>query len=501
MESQESFSVSGLEGFSGVNGTKEQKSDFEISEDERRTRIGTLKKAVSASNNFKHSLGKKTRTESENQSSLPIEDVRDAKELKVVDAFREELIVNDLLPVRHDDYHMMLRFLKARNYDIKKAKHMWIQMLQWRENFGTDTIIEDFEFKELNEVLQYYAQGYHSVDKEGRPIYIEKLGELDPNKLMKVTTLDRLVKYHVQEFEKTLAIKFPACSIAAKRHIDSTTTILDVQGVGLKNVSKPAREVILHLQKIDNDNYPETLCRMLIVNAGPAFKLLWNTIKPFLDPKTASKIHVLGSKYQCKLLEIIDASELPEFLGGSCTCVDQGGCLRSDKGPWRDSGIFKMIKKIEAQQLDQEATTADRRITGDEKPYYQMIKSGGTYAESGSEAEEITSPKATRKHPDPRLTPIIEEDVRNKCSFKSPMLQEAHFLCQEGKYLCPDFVVRFGQLFWPSLCPYLIYYIHWHARNSPLQTLVSPRQIPHLSCRDWVPQCICPVAWMHWKQN
>ncbi|KAJ8762200.1 hypothetical protein K2173_007356 [Erythroxylum novogranatense] len=80
--------------------------------------------------------------------------------------------------------------------------------------------MEDFNFNELDEVRKYYPQAYHGVDKDGRPIYIERLGKMDPNKLLQ----------------------------------------------GLKNFTKSARELVMRLQKIDGDNYPETSSAMISVN-------------------------------------------------------------------------------------------------------------------------------------------------------------------------------------------------------------------------------------------
>ncbi|KAK4780415.1 hypothetical protein SAY87_016521 [Trapa incisa] len=335
--------------------------DVDSSEDKRKNKLSFKKKAISASNKFRDSLARKGRRSCK-VMAVDIEDVHDAEELKAVDAFRQALILEELMPSKHDDYHMMLRFLKARKFDVEKTKQMWADMLRWRKEFGADTVLEDFEFGELKEVQMYYPQGHHGVDKEGRPVYIEKLGQVDANKLMQVTDMDRYVKYHVQEFERTLQIKFPACSIAAKRHIDQSTTILDVDGVGFKQFSKSARDLLTRIQKIDGDNYPESLNRMFIINAGSGFRMLWNTVRSFLDPKTAAKINVLGSKYQNKLLEIIDASELPEFLGGTCNCA--GGCMSSDKGPWKDKEILKMIQNGDHQCKKPASKVSDLKELG-----------------------------------------------------------------------------------------------------------------------------------------
>ncbi|KAL3643215.1 hypothetical protein CASFOL_014030 [Castilleja foliolosa] len=353
--------MSGLEGLELYDETRE-KTDYENFEEERRkSKIGALRKrAINASNKFTHSLKKRgTRKVDVRVPSISIEDVRDAREERAVCDLRQKLLDRGLLPVKHDDYHNLLRFLKARDFNVDKTIQMWEEMLNWRRDYGTDTILEDFDFEELEEVVQYYPQGYHGVDREGRPVYIERLGKAHPSKLMRITSIERYLKYHVQEFEKALLEKFPACSIAAKRRICSTTTILDVQGLGVKNFTKTAASLLASMAKIDNSYYPETLHCMYIVNAGPGFKrVLWPAAQKFLDAKTIAKIHVLDTKSLGKLLEAIDPCQLPEFLGGSCTCSIAGGCLRSNKGPWNAPEIMKVVYNAEASFVLQIAKTA-----------------------------------------------------------------------------------------------------------------------------------------------
>lgn len=96
--------------------------------------------------------------------------------------------------------------------------------------------MQDFTYEEYEAVKKCYPQGFHGVDKFGRPLYIERIGMIDLTNLLNVTTIDRYIKYHISEQEKTLNLRYPACSLAAKRHIASVTTILDVEGVVSTNI-------------------------------------------------------------------------------------------------------------------------------------------------------------------------------------------------------------------------------------------------------------------------
>lgn len=43
--------------------------------------------------------------------SVVVEDEHDAEDLKAVEALRQALIQEDMLPAKHDEFHMLLRLL------------------------------------------------------------------------------------------------------------------------------------------------------------------------------------------------------------------------------------------------------------------------------------------------------------------------------------------------------------------------------------------------------
>ncbi|KAH9936891.1 CRAL-TRIO domain-containing protein [Epithele typhae] len=235
-----------------------------------------------------------------------------------------------LVPERMDD-PTLLRFLRARKFDVEKAKLMLLECEKWRVEFGVDDLTKNFDFKEKEEVDKYYPQYYHKTDKEGRPIYVERLGKLDIKALYALTSQERQLQRLVYEYEKFLNDRLPACSAAVGHPVETSCTILDLQNVSL-SAFYSVKDYVAQASKIGQDRYPETMGRFYIINAPWAFSAVWTVIKPWLDPATVAKIDILGGGYKDKLLAVIPVENLPKEFGGTCQCP--GGCSLSDAGPW-----------------------------------------------------------------------------------------------------------------------------------------------------------------------
>ncbi|EJU05991.1 hypothetical protein DACRYDRAFT_19327 [Dacryopinax primogenitus] len=251
----------------------------------------------------------------------------------ILSKFRTELEEDSVfVPERHDDA-TLLRFLRARKFDLAKAKFMITSCEEWRKDFGVDQLIETFQFPEKNEVDKIYPQYYHKTDKDGRPIYVERLGQLDLRKLYTFTTAERLLKRFVLEYEKFLTERLPACSTVVGHRVETSCTILDLQNVGIAQFYQ-VKDHIAQATRIGQDRYPECMGKFYIINAPWIFSTVWMVIKPWLDEVTVNKISILGYNYKDTLLQQIPAENLPADLGGLCQCP--GGCSLSDAGPWNE---------------------------------------------------------------------------------------------------------------------------------------------------------------------
>lgn len=95
---------------SGEDAGRDRKSDFEGDKSSYRT--GSFKKkAISASSKLRNSFKKKNRRRSggTDNEDFFIHSSRDADEMQVVDAFRQALNSDHLLPAKYDDYSSLLR--------------------------------------------------------------------------------------------------------------------------------------------------------------------------------------------------------------------------------------------------------------------------------------------------------------------------------------------------------------------------------------------------------
>jgi hypothetical protein len=253
---------------------------------------------------------------------------------------REELANND---PRYDDRYL-LRFCRARKFDYPKVQLMFDNFLKWRETNGVDNIAE-MDISKIKESAELLPHNYYCLDRKGRPVYIERYGKFDLKEITKVALFDQIVdeqfllRYYIYAYERLLHVVFPEVT---KRNngtvIEQSVTILDLDGLAFTKILSKRNEIQQFLKLtsgIAQDNYPEIMGKLFIINAPFLFSMLWSVVKSFLDEKTANKIQIigrpcsqLGGSYKKDLLKEISEEELPVFFGGKNATTLQDGCFK-----------------------------------------------------------------------------------------------------------------------------------------------------------------------------
>jgi hypothetical protein len=194
----------------------------------------------------------------------------------------------------------------------------------------------------------------------------------------------------VVEYEKLADPRLPAVSRKSDYLIETCCTILDAKGIAITS----ARSVMGYLGRasgISQNYYPERLGKLYIINAPWGFSGVFSLIKRFLDPVTVAKIFVLGSGYESDVLAQIPAENLPAYLGGKCDC--EGGCMFSDKGPWKDPEWYKPAK-WEQKEGEEEIKATTTSSSVEEESGESAPAQAETKVEGAEEKETDKAPAA-----------------------------------------------------------------------------------------------------------
>ncbi|KAM4615793.1 SEC14-like protein 2 [Polymixia lowei] len=240
------------------------------------------------------------------------------KQTEALEQFRER--IQDILPqlpAQHD--HFLLRWLRARNFNVQKSEAMLRKHLEFRKNLTVDTIITEWKPPEVIE--KYLSGGMCGYDREGSPIWYDVIGPMDPKGLFLSASKQDFIKSKIRDCEM-LQKECDLQSQRLGRNVEAITMIYDVEGLGLKHLWKPAIETYGEILQMFEDNYPEGLKRLFVIKAPKLFPVAYNLIKHFLSENTRRKIFILGANWQEMLLNYIDAEELPAIYGGKMTDPD-----------------------------------------------------------------------------------------------------------------------------------------------------------------------------------
>ncbi|CAN6633372.1 phosphatidylinositol transfer protein Csr1p [Trichomonascus vanleenenianus] len=202
--------------------------------------------------------------------------------------------------------NLLLRFLRARKWNVADALAMFGETLKWRLEYGVEEIIQKGELEALKNkedgfLLQYrskkaYCYGH---DLKGRPIVHVRPRFHDP-KTQSDADVERFTVMIIEN--SRLCLRDP---------VDTAAVIFDLSDFSLSNMDYPAVKFII---KCFEGHYPESLGFVLIHKAPWIFQGIWNIIKSWIDPVVAAKISF--TRNHADMAKFIPDEFIPQELGG-----------------------------------------------------------------------------------------------------------------------------------------------------------------------------------------
>ncbi|KAI1100431.1 phosphatidylinositol transfer protein CSR1 [Jackrogersella minutella] len=222
--------------------------------------------------------------------------------------------------VKHDHPDaLLLRFLRARKWDLQRALVMLMSTMNWRcsEAHVDDVIMANGEeFAAINEKsgdakskklaedflaqLRMGKSHCYGSDKAGRPICIVR------------ARLHRAGEQSEAGLELFTVYLIETTRFMLTHPVDTACVLFDLTGFSLSNMDyTPVKFMI----KCFEANYPESLGVVLVHKAPWVFQGIWKILKGWLDPVVASKVHFTNTLKD--LEEFVAKERIPTDLEGT----------------------------------------------------------------------------------------------------------------------------------------------------------------------------------------
>jgi hypothetical protein len=245
----------------------------------------------------------------------------------------------DIRDIRH-----LLCFARARKLHVKKAEIMFRESYKWH---STHRPIEKHSHFRMPLAMEVYGTGGPcGFDKQSSPLWVDRMGEIDPAGLLKYISIEEWMVIHSCEMEFLTAQLNRATIQTGKLHIGSTV-IVDLTGLGIRHLT--CKEGLKALQMIAaqaDANYPERAKIFIIINAPRVFSAIWNIVQHFFDPSTREKIKIHSDDAKDVIAQYVDGDQLPDFLGGKIKWK-----WGSTHGPFRVEKSFVLDHDWEIQDF------------------------------------------------------------------------------------------------------------------------------------------------------
>jgi hypothetical protein len=248
--------------------------------------------------------------------------------------------------------------------------------------------------------ISQYPQLYSGFSKDGCPVFYSKPGILNIDGIECITTLDGILKFHwhvMQHDYKERLLQFKKENPSFTRF--ECVSVLDLTGLAVSALNSRTLDIIKKQAFIDSLCFPETMNKMLVVNAPRFFSASWAIIKGFVDARTAGKIEILSSASAAekKLKEIIDIDQLPKDYGGTAESTDV--LLAKEAGKDRANGGRSRLV-TEVMYVRSSLSFKFQLLPNEEADLwiYTRSKTGASFKVMNAETKELMIPSKTVIH-------------------------------------------------------------------------------------------------------